>query len=170
MDHGLSVYQDQVHVPLLIKFPAQRAPAEVSALASGVDLYPTVMEALGLPVASYLAGFPLQRMSGRAKRYVFAESYPEREMWDLLPGLRQTKRAMFRDSWKLIESSTASRALYDLSADSGENRNVAGEQPQVAAEMGAVLSAWQKNLVPVNGPQRIDKNTLDRLKSLGYLQ
>jgi arylsulfatase A-like enzyme len=170
MDHGLSVYQDQVHVPLLIKFPGQREPSEVGALASGVDLYPTVMEAVGAPVGRYVAGLPLQRMSGRTERAVFAESYPEWEMWDLLPGLRQTKRAIFRDSWKLIESSTASQALYDLSADSGENRNVLGEQPQVAAEMGAVLSAWQKNLVPVNGPPRIDKDTLDRLKSLGYVQ
>jgi len=170
MDHGLSVYQDQVHVPLLIKFPGQREAAEVSALASGVDLYPTLMEAVGAPVGRYLAGLPLQRMPGRTNRAVFAESYPEWEMWELLPRLSQTKRAMFRDSWKLIESSAASQALYDLSTDSGENRNVLGEQLQVAVEMSAVLSAWQKNLVPVNGPPRIDKDTLDRLKSLGYVQ
>jgi len=170
MDHGLSVYQDQVRVPLLIKYPGQREPAEVDALASGVDLYPTVMEAAGAPVGRYLAGLPLQRMSGRTTRAVFAESYPELEMWELLPRLRQTKRAIFRDSWKLIQSTTAPQALYDLSTDSGENRNVMGEQPQVAAAMEALMSAWQKNLAPVNAPRGIDKDTLDRLKSLGYVQ
>ena len=40
----------------------------------------------------------------------------------------------------------------------------------MAAEMEAVLSAWQKNLAPVSGPSGIDKDTLDRLKSLGYVQ
>ena len=77
---------------------------------------------------------------------------------------------MLRDSWKLILSTTGARELYDLSTDAGENRNLMGEQPQVAAQMEAVLSAWQKNLVPVNGPSGIDKDTLDRLKSLGYVQ
>jgi hypothetical protein len=32
------------------------------------------------------------------------------------------------------------------------------------------MSAWQKNLAPVNAPRGIDKDTLDRLKSLGYVQ
>jgi len=47
---------------------------------------------------------------------------------------------------------------------------VTGEQPEVAARMETVLTAWQKNLAPVNGPSGIDKDTLDRLKSLGYVQ
>jgi hypothetical protein len=77
---------------------------------------------------------------------------------------------MLRDSWKLILSTDGERELYDLSTDAGENRNVMSEQPVVAAQMEAVLSAWQKNLAPVNGPSGIDKGTLDRLKSLGYVQ
>src|SRR5258706_736818 len=76
LDHGTSVYQDQVHVPLLIKFPELRAPAEQNALVSGVDLYPTVMETVGVPVGRYLAGIPLQRASGPLARAVFAELYP----------------------------------------------------------------------------------------------
>jgi len=170
MDHGTSVYQDQVHVPLLIKFPGQREPAEVSALASGVDLYPTVMEAVGAPVGRYLAGVPLRRASGRLERVVFAEFYPEWDTWTNFPRFHRIQRAMFRDSWKLILSGDGDRELYDLSTDSGENRNLISEQPHVAAEMEAVLSAWQKNLAPVSGPSGIDKDTLDRLKSLGYVQ
>jgi arylsulfatase A-like enzyme len=170
VEHGTSIYQDQVHVPLLIKFPEQREPAEQTALVSGVDLYPTVLEAVGAPVGRYLAGVPLQRASGRRARVVFAESYPEWDMWTNFPRFHRIQRATFRNCWKFILSSDGDRELYNLSADAGENRNVIGEQPQVAAEMEAVLSAWQKNLVPVNGPPRIDKDTLDRLKSLGYVQ
>jgi arylsulfatase A-like enzyme len=170
MDHGLSVYQDQVRVPLLIKYPGQREPAEVDALASGVDLYPTVMEAAGAPLGRYLAGLPLQRMSGRTTRVVFAESYPEWDTWTNFPRFHRLQRAMFRDSWKFILSSDGERELYNLAADAGENRNVMGEQPQVAAALEALMSAWQKNLAPVNAPRGIDKDTLDRLKSLGYVQ
>jgi len=170
MDHGTSVYQDQVHVPLLIKFPEQREPAEQNALVSGVDLYPTVMEAVGAPSGRYIAGVPLQRASGPLARAVFAEFYPEWDMWTIYPRFHRTRRAMFRDSWKFILSSDGERELYDLSTDVGENRNVTGEQPEVAARMETVLTAWQKNLAPVNGPSGIDKDTLDRLKSLGYVQ
>ena len=164
---ALSVYQDQVHVPLLIKFPEQREPAEQNALVSGVDLYPTVMEAVGAPVGRYLAGVPLQRRRAGA---VFTESYPALLPWTMFPRFHRIQRAMFRDSWKFILSSDGERELYNLSTDAGENRNVMGEQPEVAAQMEAVLSAWQKNLAPVNGPPGIDKDTLDRLKSLGYVQ
>ena len=152
MEHGTSVYQDQVHVPLLIKFPEQREPAEQNGLVSGVDLYPTVMEAVGAPVGRYLAGVPLQRASGQLARAVFAELYPEWDMWTIFPRFHRIQRAMFRDSWKFILSSDGERELYNLSIDAGENRNVMGEQREVAAQMEAVLSAWQKNLVPVNGP------------------
>ena len=168
LGHGTSVYQDQVRVPLLIKYPGQREPIEISALASGVDLYPTVMEAVGAPLERHLAGRPLQPGSTQRARAIFTESYPWPE-WPDSPRFRRTQRAMLRDSWKLILSTTGGRELYDLSTDAGENRNLMGEQPQVAAQMEAVLSAWQKNLVPVNGPSGIDKDTLDRLKSLGYV-
>ena len=77
---------------------------------------------------------------------------------------------MLRDSRKLILSADGQRELYDLSIDSGENRTLVGELPRVAAEMEAVLSAWQKNLAPVGASSGLDKNTLDRLKSLGYVQ
>jgi arylsulfatase A-like enzyme len=169
MEHGTSVYQNQVHVPLLIKFPGQREPAEQNALVSGVDLYPTVMEAVGAPVGRYLAGVALQRASGRQSRAVFAELYPEWDMWTTFPRFHRLQRAMFRDSWKFILSSEGDRELYDLSTDAGENRNLMGEQPEVAAQMEGLLSAWQRNLTPVNGPPGIDKDTLDRLKSLGYV-
>jgi arylsulfatase A-like enzyme len=170
LGHGTSVYQDQVRVPLLIKFPKQREPAEETVLVSGVDLYPTVMEAAGAPLERYLAGVPLQRASGGIARAVFAESYPDWSMRTNLKLVHRIQRAMFRDGWKLILFTDGGRELYDLSTDSGENKNVIAEQPRLAAEMEAVLSAWQKNLAPVNGPKGIDKDTLDRLKSLGYVQ
>jgi arylsulfatase A-like enzyme len=169
LGHGTSVYQDQVRVPLLIKYPGQRKAIEMSALASGVDLYPTVMEAVGAPRESYMAGRPLQLVSTQSARAIFTESYPWPQWPDSLR-FRRTERAMFRDSWKLILSTSGGQELYDLSTDAGENRNLMGERPEVAAQMGAVLSAWQKNLVPVNGPSGVDKDTLDRLKSLGYVQ
>jgi arylsulfatase A-like enzyme len=169
LEHGTSVYQDQVHVPLLIKFPGQREPAEQTGLVSGVDLYPTVMEAVGAPVGRYLAGVALQRASTQLTRVIFTESYPF-SAWPVNPRFRRTERAMIRDCWKFILSSDGDRELYNLSIDSGENRNVMSEQREVAAQMEAVLSAWQKNLAPVNGPPGLDKDTLDRLKSLGYVQ
>ncbi len=169
LEHGTSVYQNQVQVPLLIKYPSQRAPAEVNTLTSGVDIYPTILDAVGAAGRSYLAGMPLQRVSGQLERAVFSECYPEWDMWTNFPRFRRIERAVLRDSWKLILSTDGTRELYNLAADSGEDRNVISEQPQVAGEMEAVLAAWQKNLAPVGAPARLDKTTMDRLRSLGYV-
>ncbi len=168
LEHGKSLYQDEVHVPLLIKYPGQREPAEVSAMVSGVDLFPTVTEAVGAQAGPYLAGLPLQRGSGPSARPVFAESYLGPGMD--APRVRRTQRAIFRDSWKVTLSTEGGPELYNLAADAGENSNVIREQPGVAAQMEAALSAWQGNLAPVGASSGLDKATLERLKSLGYVQ
>jgi arylsulfatase A-like enzyme len=45
---GVSVYQNEVNVPLLVKYPGVNPEARVNAEASQVDLLPTVLEAASI--------------------------------------------------------------------------------------------------------------------------
>jgi arylsulfatase A-like enzyme len=61
--HGKSVFDELIHVPLIVKFPGRRdAGARVKRQVQLVDLLPTVLQSQGLPVpeAPHIAGRPLQ--------------------------------------------------------------------------------------------------------------
>ena len=60
--HGRSVFDELIRVPLVVKLPGNRhAGRRVSTQAQGIDVVPTVLEAMGVPVPADLAGQPLQR-------------------------------------------------------------------------------------------------------------
>jgi arylsulfatase A-like enzyme len=76
--HGRSLFDELIHIPLIVKFPGRKdAGRRVAQQVQGVDVLPTFLAALGLPVpaAPAIAGRPLQEtLSGEAqKREAIAE-------------------------------------------------------------------------------------------------
>jgi arylsulfatase A-like enzyme len=62
--HGKSVFDELVHVPLIVKFAkGQSAGQRVKPQVRAVDVLPTVLQALGLPVPGQpaISGVPLQQ-------------------------------------------------------------------------------------------------------------
>jgi arylsulfatase A-like enzyme len=60
--HGRSLFDELIRVPLVVKLPGNRgAGTRVAEQVQGLDVVPTVLEAMGLPLASDLGGRPLQR-------------------------------------------------------------------------------------------------------------
>lgn len=68
--HGRTVFDELIRVPLIVKFPKQRAAGtRVKQQVQGVDVLPTVLKELGLPVPEppVIHGHPLQDvMTGQA--------------------------------------------------------------------------------------------------------
>ncbi len=68
--HGRTVFDELIRVPLIVKFPKQRdAGKRVKQQVQGVDLLPTILKELGLPVPEppVIHGHPLQKvMAGGA--------------------------------------------------------------------------------------------------------
>jgi hypothetical protein len=59
---------------------------------------------------------------------------------------------------KLIsDARTGSRVLFDLAADPGEQRDLAGEKPARADELEAKLRAWEAELVPPAWPNVMER-------------
>ena len=176
LQHGLSVYQDEVHVPLLIKLPRERnrmpAVTVIDTPVSSVDLLPTILETLGLPAPKETEGLSLLSLMPDNRRRIFAESFPARgRLVDLQPKLNRIARAVVSGSTKLIGSTAGQRELYDLSRDPNETENIYTASDAAVRELEASLAQWTKAAVAkARPPAKLAPGTVDRLKSLGYVQ
>jgi arylsulfatase A-like enzyme len=168
--HGTSVYQEQVHVPLIIKFPGANDAEIREDLASHVDFLPTVLDTLGFPSPPSLSGRSL-RMAPRFPVTVVSESFPCDLFANLHPRFRRTERAAFSGSFKLVISTNGKREFYDLSKDPYELHNLYAAGLPMAERLEDGLRRWISALPTVHfHPTMLDKEGAARLKSLGYLQ
>ncbi len=133
--HGENLHRELVRVPLLVRYPKgvreRAAPplngaARVDQLACHLDLWPTVLEALGLePV-------PNRGTS------LFSETLPEGRVAAQFLARLQTpaRRLGVTDGrWHVILRGPEAARLYDLEADPGELRNLAAERPEVLNDL-----------------------------------
>jgi arylsulfatase A-like enzyme len=140
---------------------------------SGIDLFPTVLDVLGLTVPKSAEGRSLAKLKAGQERSLFSESFPGGRALKTNPDrFNNTHQAILRGSLKLIRRSDGRRELYDLAEDPAERNNLYqyGQQPGV--ELDAQLSRWSRSLNAASGKPdgKFDSETLERLKSLGYVQ
>jgi arylsulfatase A-like enzyme/predicted Zn-dependent protease len=164
--HGFFVYEATLHVPLLISgggLPA-RALADTVRI---VDVMPTVLDLLGVPVPAAVQGrslVPLTRGEHLELPALSESWFPRFHYgWGDLASLRDGR-------YKLIRAPR--RELYDLADDPTEERDLASSQPARADSMERALAAMQSRVggagLP-HGPQRIDSESEERLEALGYV-
>jgi arylsulfatase A-like enzyme len=168
--HANSVYQNLLHVPLLIKFPNSARTGVVRDPVSLIDVAPTILGALDYSAPANVQGRNLLQAAGA--REIFGESFP-------CPATHRPEcgsdgcmeRAVFSWPYKLIVSSSGRRESYDLARDPGETKNLYGAQNLVAQGLSGDLSRWMKT-APSEARQqnKVDGDTVRRLKSLGYVQ
>lgn len=138
--HGL--YEDVIHVPLIMRAPGTLRPAVAEAMVQHTDLAPTLLEAGGAA--------PMQRTDGRSVWPIAAGLAADRA-WDRVVCCEctwQAKWALRTQDRKLIlarqpdRHGMPMRELYDLCADPAEEHNLADERPTEAAELALELEEW----------------------------
>jgi arylsulfatase A-like enzyme len=176
-EHGLvghalgSVYQGLVHVPLLIKYPKQREARRSDDLVSHVDLMPTVLDLTGLAPPTGLQGKTLLLpRTGESEIYSEAVS-PVSSMSISNPHLRGFRRSIFVGSQKLITWTEGPPELYDLATDPDETHNQYRNGDPRAVALSNRLAAWlAKSPRNLDQPGKADRDSVEKLKSLGYAQ
>lgn len=135
--HGTSLYEEVVHVPLIVKrAPEPRAGESEAQPARTLDIAPTLMAAAGLAVPEVFAGRNLFGAAAADPEPLFAEEDLE---GNLLASLRV-------GSWKIITANPTNPRglqpveLYDLSQDASERRNLASEESARTADMLRLLA------------------------------
>jgi arylsulfatase A-like enzyme len=171
MQHGVgSVYQEQVHVPLLIKYPDQHDGHRSDALVSHVDIMPTVLKAAGCVLPGGLQGRTLDLREEQMTEPVFAEASALGEV-QANPRLRGFRRAIYIGSQKLIKWTAGASEMYNLSEDPAELKNQYRPDEPSTASLMARLTTWTDGISRrLSTPAKPDKATMDRIRSLGYIQ
>jgi choline-sulfatase len=168
--HGYFVYDDTVHVPLLMAAPfpelhGRRVETQVSA----VDIYPTLFGLAGIDVTARVHGRSLVPLMfdprEPAAEYAYGESMtPSLQFgWSSLHYLRTPR-------YKLIKAPRPE--LYDLSVDPAEGTNVYAGKPDVARDLMSRLDRLMEETgrgAPAPAPADLDKKTLESLAALGYV-
>jgi len=174
-NHGFFIYNSTLHIPLVIKLPATTADASPRAVASPVslvDVMPTVLQDLGVPIPASvqgrsLLGMLLRRSGEAGPSVLYAETYlPLLHFgWSQLRGLQW-------NTWEYIDAPRPE--LYDLRTDPHELKNVYATRQSLAHEMHNRLYDVIRRYTPTQGNPAAEKELtdpalLDRLRSLGYV-
>ncbi len=167
--HGTTLYEEQIQVPLLVKMPGNASGGTGrDDLAALIDVPPTMTGAAKLKTPKTWAG---RDLFGKvdAPGAVFSE---EDHQGNVLRSLRG-------DQWKIIEANEgnprglAPTEVFDLSADPGEQKNVAADDKARTdklkdslqkASTGALENAVERD------QHELDESSRERLKSLGYIE
>lgn len=163
--HGFFVYQSTLHVPLLIHWPADTAllAERVNSPASLIDLSPTILEAVHLPIPEAMQGKSLLA-ANTAPRDVFSESiYPQKHFdASALASLRSGR-------YKYIEAPRPE--FYDLSQDPNETNNLYGTKASLATAYQERVNQLRK-MYKSNTPSTstaLSPDAVEKLHALGYL-
>jgi arylsulfatase A-like enzyme len=164
--HANSVYQALIHVPLVIKYPGHQQAAVVDTPVSQIDFLPTILATAGIPVPPALTGLDLRTINTASPRVLVSVSYTPRGV------IHETATALIGNGMKYIDSTLGggTRELFDLTHDPDEQTNLYRADDPLSRSMRASLAEWQKKIPAFHAPQnKIDSETIQRLKSLGYV-
>lgn len=164
-DHGFTLYNEQIHVPLVIRLPGQQGGKPINDRVSSIQVMPTILDLLDVPqgesVAKQLRGESLAAtMQGNhAPRDLFSETNYREYTFQ--------RSIIAPDGWKLIYTlESDQRQLFQLNQDPLEANDLSTTEVARADELQARLFAhfqaighdltmtrWQPGLNPVYDSQ-----------------
>jgi arylsulfatase A-like enzyme len=174
LGHGTTLYQELLHVPLLIVYENDYGirPGIIDHPVRNIDILPTILDLLGVHSPSKVDGnslLPLIRKDNVSRKYVpIVASVISHYGKDRLISFRENNLKYIHNITKDIEE------LYDLSNDPDEASNIIPVVPKVGKIMNAASKKFIKQYlmhdVKTTNRYSIDDETLRTLKSLGYVQ
>ena len=186
--HVASLYNEVLHVPLIMKFPKGiKRISEVNECTQLVDIFPTVMEVTGVSKddLNNTSGVSLVYGSSNNTKFhnhLFSEwegrvPYFIQSKLDK-PGssvdLDRIKSRMWMVSdgkYKYISIENGQKELFDLNNDVNEQNNLYDQYREIASEMEAVLDKWRKTSCQKTDKEQreVDEETKKNLEALGYM-
>ena len=170
-EHGHSIFEELVHVPLMIRAGEREFSATVDGRVGLVDVMPTLLDLLGVPPAETFQGVSLlPLMRGETEpgpRYRFSEALLYGYEWKSVTG----------NEWKFsYNEARNTMALFNLRLDPGEVDDLSGVEETKVQEMASILLAWVHDALERTGGAmhsgetvNMEKEVIDQLRALGYI-
>ena len=173
--HGIFLYDETIHVPLVLKLPGRTAPRRIEDRVGLVEVAPTVLQVAHLPVPPGMQGKSLLRLArleqpgvadpptdSDLQRPVYSES-----AYGHLSFGWSTLRAWRTGKYLYIEA--PSRELYDQSADPSAANNLASQSKAVADTAGAQIVEFVRTIKgSIEKRTELSPEQNENLHALGY--
>lgn len=165
LTHSYFAYNSTIWIPLIIAAPGQKS-GRVYDNVCHIDIFPTVCDILQMEKPPFLQGtslVPLMRGNGIQQRAIYFESLTPFYNRGAAP-----LRGFIEGRGKFIDTPLAE--FYDLEKDFNEGNNLI--QKVNEEEYQKKLKALMERLSSIQGkpvPEKIDREALDKLRSLGYI-
>jgi N-acetylglucosamine-6-sulfatase len=180
--HARTVYREATEVPFIVRFPFRLDPGVVvQARTANVDIWPTLLDLLGLP--------PMQGVDGRSRvpeilaaargEPAPADGAPQFAHLDQTWGRRAAKPdptvAVSQDGFRFVLFSGGlggphREELFDIDRDDAEQQDVIEERVEVAERMRQAAKSYLESTPPwETAPTlELDEIQLNQLRALGY--
>ena len=164
-EHGMFLYQETMHVPLIIKLPGQHNGRRVAAPVQHIDVAPTLLGLAGLAVPPDLHGRDLRPLLDGSGPIPDTGIYAEAML------------ARYHFGWSELYSLTDARyryiraprdELYDLQNDPHEKASIATDRPQIRQAMRGAIDRLIAG-TSLGAPQAVTAADRERLAALGYV-
>ncbi len=133
--HANRIYDELMRVPLVIRAPGV-APALDTRPAQHLDVAPTVLELLGIPVHPSFQGVSL----------IAEEPDLMRSRFLMVQAPLAHQYGVVRDGFKLVHDVERNKTtLVNLRKDPGETRNLMDRRPLLAEELRRRVDSWRKH-------------------------
>jgi arylsulfatase A-like enzyme len=132
--HGSTLYEEQLHIPLIVSVPGV-PPGVVSDQVELIDVTPTVLNLLDIPVPARMRGTDLGP-------WLATPPAPASRLPPAFAEVEDRRMVVYREEKLICDLHWGFCAYYDLATDPGEKKNLAEERPERAAAMRALLDHW----------------------------
>jgi len=165
-EHGLFLYDEAIHVPLVVKQEGNTGSGRrVADVVQHIDLVPTILDLVKAPGSGGFRGRSLKPVLEGTGTLpapsVYAEALYARYHfgWSELTALTD-------DRYRYVKAPR--EELYDLQHDAHEHANIADERPQARQALRRALDRVAAGAtIPV--PAEVPPDARERLQALGYV-
>ena len=177
--HGLQVYDETIHVPLMIRFPGVvPAGLRIGTPVSLVDVAPTILDLVGAPPLIGVDGESLVRLLGGGsplrRRAVFSEAMSSLQAGiDLLSVHMPALHCIYR-------TRSGTSECYDGTVDPNEHHPLGADRPSIEDARSEAIAYWSLRrtapapTVPSELVHELSKDDdaarLEKLRALGYVE
>jgi uncharacterized sulfatase len=139
-----------IRTPIVVRWPGKVKPGVSEALASSIDLAPTVLVTAGLKPTAEMPGVNLldpMAVAGRAA--VYGEIFEHNAVDIHKPAANLQYRWVVTGEWKLIVPNVPNivggkQELYHVARDPWEREELSAKHPEKVADLARTLDAWWK--------------------------
>lgn len=162
-----SLYLTVTRVPMIVRLPDQTQGRTVGSIVETIDLMPTLLAAVALPVPESTQGqnlWPLVNGKARGRTWAYAET----------PKFSD-ERLFVTAGWSFhLREKSGRRELYRFRDDPRELRDLAATAPETVSRVSGALKALRGRIQPLGSEPaqtiEFDEETIRDLRALGYLR